>query len=108
MRNKIRNIFLVVSLIICFTGVINAQSVKEISGKYVSQLSDRDVLLLMDDGKFVLRESGLTVKGKWDIEDGNEVKLKWSDFGEALKTRAKAKYKDGKLTDQDGVVWIKK
>jgi len=94
-------------LIIIQAQIVYAQSVKGVAGKYKSNLSSSDVLLLIDDGKFVLRESGLTVKGNWDLEDGSEIRLKWSEFGGPIKTRAIAKYKNGKIVDKDGVTWIR-
>lgn len=107
MKKTLEIFFVSFIVIICLMDTIHAQSVKEVSGKYISTLSDQDVLLLMEDGKFVARESGFTIKGIWKLGDGNEVRLKWSDFGEPLQTRAKIKIKGSKLVDQDGVEWVK-
>ncbi|KAF0152903.1 MAG: hypothetical protein FD143_831 [Ignavibacteria bacterium] len=106
MKRKLK-IFFFGAMVLLQVQFINAQSVSDVAGRYVSKLSSSDVLLLIEDGKFVLRESGFTIKGKWDLEDDNEIRFKWSEFGEPLKTRAKAKYKNGRIIDQDGVVWIK-
>jgi len=104
---KIIKSIVVLILILIQTQLVYSQSVKEVAGRYESNLSSSDVLLLIDDGKFVLRESGLTVKGNWDLEDGSEIRLKWSEFGGPIKTRAIAKYKNGKIVDKDGVTWIR-
>ena len=95
------------TFLMILTTISSAQTQKNLSGKYVSSFNNQDILLLKEDGKFILRESGLTLKGEWDLHNSKEIRLKWCDFGEPIQTRAKVTISGNNLIDKDGIEWVK-
>ena len=91
---------LAVMLVVSLGGAISCGKVG-ICGTYVNQDNPSEYLELDEDGRFYLKEYGMSVSGEWEVK-GDELRLSW--MGMVFT----AQIKGNKLIDNEGKIRVKK
>lgn len=93
-------VFLVLFLIVLVL-VGCSRSSKSVTGTYVNKANSSEYLELKANGEFYLREAGMGVAGKYEIE-GDTITLEL-EMGLAVRGRIRGK----SIIDNDGKTWGK-
>ena len=93
-------VFLVLFLIVLVL-VGCSRSSKSVAGTYVNKANSSEYLELKANGEFYLREAGMGVAGRYEIE-GDTITLKL-EMGLAVRGRIRGK----SIIDNEGKTWVK-
>tara|TARA_B100001063_G_C16521974_1_gene432092 strand:- start:66 stop:656 length:591 start_codon:yes stop_codon:yes gene_type:complete len=90
--------------LICSVSILLLGCKESKIGKYINKSNSSEFIVLNENKSFVLEESGLVVKGQYEIHD-RELKLSFN-FGETDYT-VRASIEDGIIKDEKNKYWKK-
>jgi len=102
--NTVRRVLALTILIaLAITTVVGcSRSSKSVTGTYVNKANSSEHLELKANGEFYLRELGMGITGKYEIE-GDTITLKF-DMGLA----ARGRIRGNTIIDEEGKTWVKR
>jgi len=99
---KLAVLLFLIGLLVCSMVIGCSRTSKSVAGTYVNKANSSEYLELKANGEFYLRELGMGIIGKYEIE-GDTITLKF-DMGLA----ARGRIRGNTLIDEDGKTWVKR